>query len=89
MRYPIPRIFTERYNEQANHYNDKGQKEGYWIEDWETARIETYYKNGRKSGYFKYYTKSTPATLLFLVNLLMTKWQALGSYLATMDIFYK
>lgn len=59
-------LFAQKgYNDQINRYNDKGQKEGYWIEDRGFDRIETYYENGKKTGLFKSYSKSTPSTLRY------------------------
>lgn len=59
-------LFAQKgYNDQINRYNDKGQKEGYWIEDRGSDRIETYYENGKKTGLFKSYSKSTPSTLRY------------------------
>ena len=44
-------LFAQKgYNDKINRYNDKGQKEGYWIEDRGSDRIETYYENGKKTG---------------------------------------
>ena len=51
--------------EKINQFNSKGQKEGYWIEDRGYDRIETYYKNGLKTGIFKSYTKKEPSTLRY------------------------
>ena len=46
-------LFAQKgYNDQINRYNDKGQKEAY-------------YENGKKTGLFKSYSKSTPSTLRY------------------------
>ncbi|MBX9188463.1 hypothetical protein HCG69_10315 [Bacteroides sp. K03] len=47
----------KEYNDKVNKRNNKGQKEGYWIEDRGFDTIELYYQNGRKSGVFKSYSK--------------------------------
>ena len=54
---PIYLFGQKGYVDKINQFNPKGQKEGYWIEDRGFDTIELYYKNGRKSGVFKSYSK--------------------------------
>lgn len=41
---------------KINQFNDKGQKDGFWIEKTTSMTIESYYKNGKKSGIFRSYS---------------------------------
>lgn len=62
---PICLMAQSGKSNQINQYNASGKKEGYWVEDRGFDRIETFYRNGQKTGIFKSYTKSQPSTLRY------------------------
>lgn len=53
-----PSFCQKNYVDKVNLLNDKGKKDGYWVEDrGNYGKVELYYKEGLKSGIFKRYSK--------------------------------
>lgn len=52
-------IFAQKgYAEKINQYNEKGQKDGFWIDTVHNVVFERYYKDGIESGVFKQYNQN-------------------------------
>ena len=58
---PLEGFCQREYVDRINEYNDKGQKDGYWIEDG-FRLVECYYKDGIKDGICKTFSPNRNLT---------------------------